>query len=1600
MNLLELVIQRKNNATWPIVAVLTRTGDFLPVRSEGVLELDLDALRACSSPLDYGRLLGHALFRDDLRDAFSRALAVARASQETLRLLLTVEDLEMRGLHWERLCAPIDSRWDFLSLDQDVSFSLYLPSLADQRFPPIGRRDLRALILVAAPSDLSNNYGLAEFDVAATVEAVKNSMGKIPYDVLASVDGAVGKPTLDNLCERITSQSYTLLHIVCHGKYDPNSGESLLALPGDEGRAVKGTQFIERLGRVRGAHGLPHFTFLMACESGNPSAENGFGGMGQRLVRELGMPAVLAMTAPVSVGTANKLASVFYQNLYQHGEPDRALCQSLAGLMGNSDVTVPAVFSRLGGRALFSEALDRPLTPAEIGHGLDCLKQLTTERAPVLGPQIDALAAKLRAFPDVTALAPEAAKEREQALADANQFAMEICEVTFHALAFDEPIPAYDPRCPFRGLAAFRREDKDFFFGRDVLVKTLVKRLGDYPFLIVSGASGSGKSSLVQAGLIPALAIDELAYMTPSTDPMLRLETALAKLPKDTLLLVDQFEELFTLCASDSERTKFVDALDKLSKERRVVITMRADFFDECAGYPQLKQLVQTRTELVAPMDATELRRAIEQQAASAGLRFEADLAEAILDDVQSEPGAMPLLQHALLLLWERRHGRWLRAAEYRSIGGVKEAISHTADEIFTTLPEADRERMRAIFLRLTRLGEDTTPGVERRDTRRRVPLQEIVPAGQDRQATVQLVNRLATARLVMTSVNPVSQQEEVEVAHEALIRYWPRLRGWLDEDRVILRLGNGVRDAALEWEQAKRDASLLVHHGARLEEALGLEKSGHYGFNQLESDYLHACKEQEEKARLEKERQQQARARLQRTLLIGSIVAAVVMMFLGIFGLVQAGIAEAATKDALSQKATADQAKQEADAQARRAQIGQISALSQAFQNRRFDLSLLLGVAAYQQSDELQTRGSLLSAVEQNPSILFFLNGHTESINGLAFSPNGKTLASSSEDGTIRLWNLETGQPIGQPLTGHTGAVNGIAFSPDGMTLASAGADKTIRLWNAETGEAIGQPLTGHTASVNGVRFSADGQTLVSVGRDNNIITWEVASQQMIGQPFNFGADEVNILALSPDGKILATSNYTDITLWDVAGQQMIGQPLTGHTRYVNALAFSQDGAMLASGSDDRSIRLWNVTTGEPIDQPLYGHYGAVNTLNFSPDGNTLASSGSDGITVLWDLASRQIKELPWNNTSVVITFSPDSSILAASNFTGQISLWDLAGRQTFNRTLSGHTDQVYSVAYSPDGKTLASGSNDKTIRLWNGETGEAIGQPLNGHTDTVYSVAFSPDGQTLASGSWDSTIILWDVASQQMIGQPLTGHQSGVYSIAFSPDGKILASASADKTIILWDVASHQPIGQPLTGHTDIVFGLAFSPDGKTMASAGGDNNIILWDVASQKMIGQPLTGHTAWVRKVTFSPDGATLASASSDSTVRLWDVASQKEIGQPLTGHRDAATSVAFSPDGKTLASGAWDTNIILWDVASHQPIGQPLTGHGDVIYSLAYSPDGKTLASASFDNTLRLWSIDPAAWRQRACQVANRDLTQDEWKLYMGDLPYSATCSGK
>ncbi|MEH2297862.1 MAG: NB-ARC domain-containing protein [Nostoc sp.] len=573
-------------------------------------------------------------------------------------------------------------------------------------------------------------------------------------------------------------------------------------------------------------------------------------------------------------------------------------------------------------------------------------------------------------------------------------------------------------------------------------------------------------------------------------------------------------------------------------------------------------------------------------------------------------------------------------------------------------------------------------------------------------------------------------------------------------------------------------------------------------------------------------------------------------------------------------------------------------------------------------------------------------------SISSVAFSPNGKLLATGDADGKTYLWQVDDGKLLFS-CTGHSSWVKSVGFSPDGQTLASGSDDQTVKLWDVHDGNCL-KTLHGHSNWVRSVAFSPDGQTLASGSEDQTVKLWNIHTGECL-TTLQGNTNRVRSVAFSPDGQTLASgSEKQTVKLWDIRNGECL-KILQGHSSWVRSVAFSPDGQILASGSDDQTVKLWDVCNGKCL-KTLQGHTNRVWSVAFSPDGQILASGGDDPTVKLWDVHNGKcLKTLQGHSNRVrSVAFSPDGQTLASGSENQTVKLWNVQNGKSLT-TLQGHTNRIRSVAFSPDGQILASASEKQTVKLWDVRNDKFL-RILQGHNSWVRSIAFSPDGQILASGSEKQTIKLWDVHTGQCLKR-LQEHSNRIRSVAFSPNGQILASGSDDQTVKLWDVYTGKCL-QTLQGHTSWVRSVAFSPDGQTLASGSENQRVRLWDIYTGECI-QILEGHSNRIRSVTFSPNGQTLASGSDDQTVKLWDVYMGKCF-TTLQEHTNRVWSVAFSPDGQILASASEDQTVKLWDVYNGKCL-KTLQG-ANWVRSVAFSPDGQTLICGSQDETIKLWDV--------------------------------------
>jgi WD40 repeat protein len=1185
--------------------------------------------------------------------------------------------------------------------------------------------------------------------------------------------------------------------------------------------------------------------------------------------------------------------------------------------------------------------------------------------------------------------------------------------------------------CPYMGLLAFQPEDARLFFGRAGLVATLIDRLERDGFIGVVGPSGSGKSSLVRAGAIAGLrrtAPDATGswitiLMSPGARPLAELAARMAAycdvdarallrdletdprsldlavryatsaaLPGTRFaLVVDQFEELFTLCDDERERQRFLDAIvdaaASADQTTHVAIALRADFVGHCTTHHGLADLLGTHTLFVGAMDEDGVRAAIEGPAGVAGLAIEPGLVDVIARDVTGEPGALPLLSHALLEMWSHRDGRTLTIEGYRAGGGVAAAIGRTADAVYETFTPEEQEIARRVFLRLTELGEGTE------DTRRRVTRDELDDRDSiDSPELSTVLDTLAKARLVTVS------ESGIEVAHEALITQWPRLRKWLDDDREGLRVLRRVTNTAREWDASGRDDGDL-YRGARLTAVLEWRAGDGHGqdLNPLEREYINAAETlQNEEIREadERVRSRERSYRVQRRLLIGTAIALVLAMLTGVL--------------ALSQRNTANAARDRAAAAARTQEIDRMTERASTLPARQLDLALLLGVEAHHARPGIDTEGALEAALTHTPTGL-------DSILGGGYpdvSADGRLLAATDQNGAVQVVDLQSGE-IRMTLRGRS-APFPLAFDPTGSQLVG-GVGSAVTVWNVATGQISGADITPGGNSVYAVWDPADASRLFTISAAATIQHWDrhdPQHPQRIGAPFDLpppSPDIPVIVRLSGDGRLLAASSNayqgsTTTTVWDVAQHTQL-QVLAG-----SPAAFESDNETLALTAGNQVV-FDDARTGQPRSQPLTG-LNTPGVAVISRDGRRLAVLDAPGMIKIFDLATRTPSSVLDSAAAIPIAFLPDGRLLTSDQDHNE--LWNVdAATGPLATALGNAPDKEVQARYIRNGTGVWTVAGYWTVgptetplsAFWDTATGRPLDVvvPPDARIDDV-----SRDGRLAAAELPDGSVGLLDLSSGQQIGT--LGSDRGGERATFAPDGTIVATVpihAPDQTVKLWDVRDpHSPrlVGTltapgALPAGKDSGLSTWFSPDGRVLAVTDGTlGSITVFDVASRQQQWTNTVGGNFY--ELTFTPDGRTLAvigTYAAQFRVRFLDTRRGEE-GRSLSVPQ--AVGVAYANGGTILATTSMLPNghgaAQLWDAATHAAIGVPLEVNGAADYADA-SPDGEHVMAGGSHGRVAIWNLDVHSWETAACKLAGRNLTHAEWREYLPDQPYRSTC---
>ncbi|MDJ0747783.1 MAG: hypothetical protein QNJ32_31240 [Xenococcaceae cyanobacterium MO_167.B27] len=1126
---------------------------------------------------------------------------------------------------------------------------------------------------------------------------------------------------------------------------------------------------------------------------------------------------------------------------------------------------------------------------------------------------------------------------------------------------------------PYLGLDKFQIKDKDKFFGREQWIIELSKHLEKDNVLLLLGASGNGKSSLIRAGLIPKLEETWGSFINltfePDVNPFVSLyaclviqtqyrqsEAEIARTVKEDtlvqvvnslkrdsrwLIFIDQFEELFTR-TQKPECDKFVASLVRLIKEQdsmvKIVLTMRADFLDRLSPYPGLGTVHDRYSRMLTDMSDSELKLAIAEPAARNGVTFEKDLVKRIIDDFRQQAGSLPLLQYTLKLLWEKDdiEDRVLNTKTYEELGGITGALNQQANNIYDKeLNKQEKEAAKQIFLELVNLADG-------KPTSRRVNKSIF----EDGTVKGRVLEKLIENRLLVSRGE--KGQATVEVAHEALLTSWTKLQNLIKDNLQAIAIRNRLYDDVAQWKKTKNNADLW--RGSKLTQVVELREDDTFnsvlgGFSKDANQFIDVSVGLHKRQR-------------RRIIIALSSFSAFALCLAALAGW-----------------------------QWRQAEIGQIRALrtsSEALsESNPFEAlkeSLRAGKKLKQPllqvlTPDVQLRNRVIATLQKTVYTVKErkrLAVPQSMLLNAIFSPDGRLLVTTGTDGSVRLWNLD-GKPLDK-FTGHRDRIMGVSFSPDGRLIATAGQDRTVRLWDLK-GKQIDRCI-GHTAEVWSVSFSPYGNLIASAAKDKTARLWDLNCKPL--DKFTGHTERLSSVSFSSDGQQLATTSADGTTrLWNLTGQQL--KELRGHRSksWVTSVSFSPDGKLLATAGGDGSVCLWDLE-GDQKCNGFLAHSGWVIWLSFSPDGRFLATAGEDGIARLWNLKGQKIADFAGHINRVTrVSFQADGKLLATVGEDGTTRLWDLEGKQLVKFT--GVGGQVSIIRFSPSRQELATAEEDGTARLWDLDGTQltvfpASQSPVTGESPAdfcsvtgespadfriVPRVSFSPNGRLLATARKDGTVHLWNVDDQQLLAK-FRGHRSEMYNLSFSPDSRLLATAGQDCTARLWDLSGN--LIAEFLGHKRKVWSVVFTPDGQQLVTSSDDGTTRLWDLQG-KQLNSFQSGYLGGGDFVSISPDGL-LATSGYHGIVELWNL-SGKQVKQvaKCEGYPRTVTDVNFSRDGKQLATAHADGTARVWNLSGQSCQQLAEFKHGTQVESVSFSPDGNLLATASSDGTAKLWQIE-------------------------------------
>jgi WD40 repeat protein/DNA-binding SARP family transcriptional activator len=1192
--------------------------------------------------------------------------------------------------------------------------------------------------------------------------------------------------------------------------------------------------------------------------------------------------------------------------------------------------------------------------------------------------------------------------------------------------------PAQAVMCPFKGLAAFESSDAEFFCGRDRIVSELIARLAEWPLVGILGPSGIGKSSLLRAGVLPALRAGALpgsagwrqVLVRPGKDPARELERALGGDPERVVerlgrgqrivVAVDQLEDLFTVCEDDSLRREFLERLVALAgdHERRMLLlcTLRADFYGRLSLYPRFAELLSRSHALVGPMDRAELREAIEQPAARAGLEVEDGLVEVLLAELADEPGSLPLLSTTMLELWQARDGRMLRLQDYRAAGGVRSGIARIAESAYTRLANDERRVARDLLLRLADIADGSAE-------RRLVALSEVMNI----KGAPRVLATLIDARLLTVG------EGTVELSHEALLREWPRYRGWLEEDRVVRQVHAHLRVAAREWDARGRDPGDL-YRGARLAAALEFRSQHPDRMDRLEREFVGA-------SRLEADREA-GRQRVQNRRLRALLVAAAVLLVLTVV----AGVVAVVGQQRASKNA------QLADAAARAALGRQLGA--EALGEQRLDVAALLAREGVALDRSPQTEGTLLTTLLRSPAVLGTFPLPTDSTPHVAVSPDGRTLAvSDSIAGSVQFYDARTRVRERRRLSDFAGDQPPVYAAGGSLLVYSSGTSLVVR--DAQTlalrqrlnlGSPFRQELSADVPE-GSTLVASSGQTVYyaywlmdAAGQPAQayLASWALSSGRPL-RTIRLGSGPLLAVRLVDRGTRLMVVTAHEIATYDAStSRQVWALTIRPVSLLPSAAAISPDASTIAIGSQDGSVSFVDAATGRLRRGPGGQHSAAVADAVYSLSGRTVMTVGDDGRVIVWDPRSgRRLAAMSGPAGHVQdAQLSPDGSTLYTAGTGGVMLAWDLTGTRGFGRSarLSATLPCCDSVspeappfAMSPDGTEFAVATASSRVGVFSAATlHREVSFAIASTANPVTAISWSPTGKTLAVGAHDGIVQLWDIGGpprleRSLVGlEPLPGQIEAIQSLAFSPDGQILAASDKSEgsaighnitspvaTLATWDARSGGMINTPaeLGAGAGITASdvLAFSPDGKLLAASLLTGGVRVFDPATGRAL-RTLADQGIDTVSLAFAPTGDLLAAGTLDGTVELWDPVTGKRFAQPLLADTSAIADIAFDPSGQRFATtGLQDATVKVWFTASLEQEGPRLAADPNATATAAFEPGARGLLVIDDHGGVFTWPMSLTSWQQRACSLAGRNLTRAEWAQFVAGSGYASVC---